>query len=50
MISTDNAAVTVGSSGCGKSTAIHYIALQLARKEKFEIVIIIAPKEMKKII
>ncbi|CAG2207984.1 unnamed protein product [Mytilus edulis] len=49
MISTDNAAVAVGPSGCGKSTAIHYIALQLAQKQKFDIVIINEPKEMKQL-
>lgn len=49
MIATDNVAVAVGSSGCGKSTAIHHIALQLAQMDDYEIVIAYNPDEIRQL-
>lgn len=46
MVNTDNIAVAVGLSGCGKSTAIHYVALKLALEQEYEIIIVYNPEDM----
>ncbi|VDI15846.1 Hypothetical predicted protein [Mytilus galloprovincialis] len=43
LLQTNNIIVVVGSSGCGKSTAIHHAALHLHNLEDYEIVPVYTP-------
>lgn len=47
IMTTHNVAVAVGPSGCCKSTAIHYIVLQLALKHEYAIIIVYNPEEIR---
>lgn len=39
--------MAVGSSGCGNSTAIHFVALQLHRQNGYDIVPVYTPEEVR---
>lgn len=39
--------MAVGSSGCGKSTAIHYVALQLYHQQGYDIIPVYSPEEVR---
>ncbi|XP_071135690.1 ankyrin-1-like [Mytilus edulis] len=47
LIETQNFVVAVGSSGCGKSTSIHYVALQLYHQQGFDIIPVYNPEEVR---
>lgn len=47
LIETQNFVVAVGSSGCGKSTSIHYVALQLYHQQGFDIIPVYSPEEVR---
>lgn len=49
MVNTDTIAVAVGLSGCGKSTAMYYVALKLALEQKYEIIIVYNPEDMRQL-
>ncbi|CAC5389372.1 unnamed protein product [Mytilus coruscus] len=44
---TKNLAIEIGPSGCGKFTAIHYIALQLKLLQDYEIIIVYTSEEIR---
>ncbi|XP_076087737.1 uncharacterized protein LOC143058158 [Mytilus galloprovincialis] len=46
LLKTKDVIVAVGSSGCGKSTAIHHVALLLHNKEGYNIVPVHSPEEI----
>lgn len=46
IIMNDNAVVAVGPWSCGKSTAIHYIALQLAKTMEYKIMPVNSPEQI----
>ncbi|XP_052092782.1 ankyrin-1-like isoform X2 [Mytilus californianus] len=39
--------MAVGSSGCGKSTSIHYVALSLYQKQGYEVIHVYSPEEIR---
>lgn len=47
MIKRHDIVTAVGSSGCGKSTAIHFVALQLHRQNGYDIVPASTPEEVR---
>ncbi|CAG2230345.1 unnamed protein product [Mytilus edulis] len=47
LIDTQNTVVAVGSSGCGKSTSIHYVALQLYHHQGYDILPVYSPEEVR---
>ncbi|CAC5386580.1 unnamed protein product [Mytilus coruscus] len=47
LIETENFVVAVGSSGCGKSTSIHYVALQLYHQQGYDIIPVHSPEEVR---
>ncbi|CAG2243098.1 unnamed protein product [Mytilus edulis] len=49
MVNTDNIAVAIESSGCGKSTTIHYVALKFALEQEYEIIIVYNPEDMRQL-
>ncbi|XP_052080503.1 ankyrin-1-like isoform X2 [Mytilus californianus] len=46
LLKSKNVIVAVGSSGCGKSTAIHHVALQLHKQEGYYIVPVHSPEDI----
>lgn len=44
---TQNVVMAVGSSGCGKSTSIHYVALQLYHHQGYDILPVYSPEEVR---
>ncbi|CAC5422317.1 unnamed protein product [Mytilus coruscus] len=46
LLKTKDIIVAVGSSGCGKSTAIHYCAIQLHKQEGYNIVPVHSPEDI----
>lgn len=47
LIKKENIVIAVGSSGCGKSTAIHFVALQLHRQDGYDIVPTRTPEDVR---
>ncbi|CAC5401627.1 unnamed protein product [Mytilus coruscus] len=46
LLKSKHVIVAVGSSGCGKSTAIHHVALQLQKQEGYYIVPVHSPEDI----
>ncbi|CAC5384269.1 unnamed protein product [Mytilus coruscus] len=47
LIRTEGVVMAVGSSGCGKSTAIHHVALQLCNHDGYDIIPVYVPDEIR---
>ncbi|XP_071150486.1 ankyrin-1-like [Mytilus edulis] len=47
LIKTEGIVVAIGSSGCGKSTAIHHAAVQLYDLNGYDIILVYAPEEIR---
>lgn len=47
LVLTENIVVAVGSSGCGKSIAIRYVALQLQNQNQYDIIPVYSPDEIR---